>query len=156
MVFIIFSFKIFPHAVSWKHLLPKCTQMLLYDHLSCNGSPRVYCLPSCKAWLELLEYPTSSACRNIARLNRLSHTTATTLRQHCTSWRSDGSPPCLDGASHGWVPVNTHSTPALTSVRRPWMAHSLQAPQAHNNEPTTKLLQYRAFVMISLNSISSG
>ena len=30
---------------------------------------------------------------------------------HCTSWRSDGSPPCLGESSHRWVPVNTHSTP---------------------------------------------
>ena len=42
--------------------------------------------------------------------------------QHGTSWRSDVPPPCLGGASHGWVPVNTHGTPVLTSVRRPWVA----------------------------------
>ena len=30
---------------------------------------------------------------------------------HCTSWRSDGSPSCLGGSSHRWVPVNNHSTP---------------------------------------------
>ena len=64
----------------------------------------------------------------------------------CTSWRSGGSPSCLGGPSHGWVPVDTHSTPVLTSVRRLWVAHS---PQAHHepnaqtsDEPTTpKLFQ---------------
>ena len=42
--------------------------------------------------------------------------------QHGTSWRSDVPPPCLGGASHRWVPVNTHGTPVLISVRRPWVA----------------------------------
>ena len=31
-------------------------------------------------------------------------------------------PSCLGGGPHGWVPVNTHSTPVLTSVRRLWVA----------------------------------
>ena len=35
----------------------------------------------------------------------------TQATMHCTSWRSDGSPSCLGGSSHRWVPVNTHSTP---------------------------------------------
>ena len=35
----------------------------------------------------------------------------TQATMHCTSWRSDGSPSCLGGSSHWWVPVNTHSTP---------------------------------------------
>ena len=33
---------------------------------------------------------------------------------HGTIWRFDVPPPCLGGASHGWVPVNTHGTPVLT------------------------------------------
>ena len=41
--------------------------------------------------------------------------------QHGTSWRSDVPPPCLGGASHGWVPVNTHSTPVPNSVKRSWV-----------------------------------
>ena len=41
--------------------------------------------------------------------------------KHSTGWRSDVPPPCLCGASHGWVPVNTHGTPVLTSVRRLWV-----------------------------------
>ena len=30
------------------------------------------------------------------------------------------SPPCLGEGPHGWVPVDTHSTPVRTSVRRLW------------------------------------
>ena len=30
-------------------------------------------------------------------------------------------PSCLGEVSHGWVPVYTHSTPVLTSVRRLWV-----------------------------------
>ena len=37
--------------------------------------------------------------------------------KHSTSWRSDVPPPCLGGS-----PVNTHGTPVLSSVRRPWVA----------------------------------
>ena len=40
-----------------------------------------------------------------------SHRARTQATTHCTSWRSDDSPPCLGGSSHRWVPVNTHSTP---------------------------------------------
>ena len=29
---------------------------------------------------------------------------------------------CLDGGPHGWVLVDSHSTPVLTSVRRLWVA----------------------------------
>ena len=35
---------------------------------------------------------------------------------------------CLDGEPHGWVPVDTHSTPVLTSVRRLWVAYVVQEP----------------------------
>ena len=41
------------------------------------------------------------------------------------------SPPCLGEGPHGWVPVDTHSTPVLTSVRRLWVAYVLYEP----NEP---------------------
>ena len=37
------------------------------------------------------------------------------------------APPCLIESSHGWVPVNTHSTPVLPKERRLWVAH-----QQHN------------------------
>ena len=46
-----------------------------------------------------------------------------TSKHASTSWRSDGSPSCLGGSSHGWVPVKTHSTPVPTSVGRLWVAH---------------------------------
>ena len=35
---------------------------------------------------------------------------------------------CLDGGPHGWVPVDTHSTPVLTSVRRLWVAYVVYEP----------------------------
>ena len=38
------------------------------------------------------------------------------------------SPPCLGEGPHGWVPVDTHSTPVLTSVRRLWVAYVLYEP----------------------------
>ena len=38
------------------------------------------------------------------------------------------SPPCLGEGPHGWVPVDTHSTPVLTSVRRLWVANVLYEP----------------------------
>ena len=50
-----------------------------------------------------------------------------TSKHASTSWRSDGSPSCLGGSSHGWVLVKTHSTPVPTSV----LANST----THNNEP---------------------
>ena len=47
-----------------------------------------------------------------------------TSKHASTSWRSDGSPSCLGGSSHGWVRVKTtHSTPVPTSVERLWVAH---------------------------------
>ena len=70
-----------------------------------------------------------------------------TQRQHihrpCTShhntptstaraWRSDVPPLCLGGASHGWVPVNTHGILVLTSVRRLWVAQP--RPRAHASD----------------------
>ena len=39
---------------------------------------------------------------------------------------------CMGGSSHGWVPVDTHSTPVLITVRRLWLAH-LPHPHAHDN-----------------------
>ena len=39
------------------------------------------------------------------------------------------------GASHGWVPVNTHSTPVLTSVRRLWAAR--RSVTTDNQDATT-------------------
>ena len=38
------------------------------------------------------------------------------------------SPPCLGEGPHGWVPVDTHRTPVLTSVRRLWVAYVVYEP----------------------------
>ena len=46
-----------------------------------------------------------------------------TSKHASTSWRSDGSPSCLGGSSHGWVLVKTHITPVPTLVERLWVAH---------------------------------
>ena len=58
--------------------------------------------------------------------------------QHGTSWRSDVPPPCLGGAPHGWVPVNTHGTPVLTSVRRPWVAQPRSRAHASDTRRETR------------------
>ena len=50
----------------------------------------------------------------------------------CTSPRSDGSPSCLGGSSHGWVP------PVLTTVRRLWVAHARRALRRHQMSPRHK------------------
>ena len=49
---------------------------------------------------------------------------------HGTSWRSDVSPPCLGGSSHGWVPVDTNNAPVLPKGRKLWVAHSTEPAQA--------------------------
>ena len=38
-------------------------------------------------------------------------------------------PSCLGGGPHGWVPVYTHSTPVLPSVRRLWVAQATPRAQ---------------------------
>ena len=65
-----------------------------------------------------------------------SDTTAAITAQastQCKSWRTDGSPSCLGGSSHGCVPVETHSTPVPTSVGRLWVAH-----QQHTSDTTQR------------------
>ena len=46
----------------------------------------------------------------------------------CTAGALVPSPPCLGEGPHGWVPVDTHSTPVLTTVRRLWVAYVLYEP----------------------------
>ena len=61
-------------------------------------------------------------------------TRATTTAQataHGTSCRSDGSPPCLGGSSHGWVPVDSHSTPCSRKGGGCWWFTA----QKHNMSP---------------------
>ena len=53
----------------------------------------------------------------------------------CASWRSDGSPPCLGVSSHGWVPVNTHSTPVPGTPGRLWVAPSPRTLHRHQMSP---------------------
>ena len=77
-----------------------------------------------------------STKRNGSTFHRTVYDAPQHTDQHSTSWRSDVPPPCLDGASHGWVPVNTHGTPVLTSVRRPWVAQP--RPRAHASETRRK------------------
>ena len=55
-----------------------------------------------------------------------------TSKHASTSWRSDGSPSCLGGSSHGWVPVKTHRKPVPTSVGGCGL---LTCTPTHNNEP---------------------
>ena len=43
------------------------------------------------------------------------------------------SPPCLGEGPHGWVPVDTHSTPVLTSVRRLWWPMYCMSPMNQRN-----------------------
>ena len=40
------------------------------------------------------------------------------------------------GAPHGWVPVDTHSTPVRTSVRRLWVAQTTSTSRAQTSNPT--------------------
>ena len=50
-----------------------------------------------------------------------------TSKHASRSWRSDCSPSCLGGSSHGWVPVKTHCTPVPT-------CGLLTNSTTHNNE----------------------
>ena len=67
--------------------------------------------------------------RYTSLLATISHDNHRTSKHASTSWRSDGSPSCLGGSSHGWVPVKTHSTPVPTSVGRLRVAHQLHNTQ---------------------------
>ena len=53
------------------------------------------------------------------------------------SWRSGGGSTTLPWVevSHGWVPVNTHSTPVLTLVRKLWVAR--RSVTTDNQDATT-------------------
>ena len=60
---------------------------------------------------------------------------------------------CLDGEPHGWVPVDTHSTPVLTSVRRLWVAYVVQEP----NTPQEHAQPAQGIILKSMfNDISCG
>ena len=81
--------------------------------------------------------------------NNNSTTTHSRPRQHFTTSGRGGvllSPSsCLDGASYGWVPVDTHSTPVLTTVKRLWQAlpqNDTTSTAQTCDEPRTKLSQH--------------
>ena len=74
----------------------------------------------CLALLFGLLFRNTSFCATISHDNN--HRTS---KHASMSWRSDGSPLCLGGSSHGWVPVKSHSTPVPTSMVRLWVAHQL-------------------------------
>ena len=49
------------------------------------------------------------------------------------------------GASHGWVPVDTHSTPVPSSEERLWVArHSNTAP--NKMSPNSDMVAFNAFL----------
>ena len=50
-------------------------------------------------------------------------------------------PPCLGGASHGWVPVDTLSAPVLLKGTTLWVAHSTAT--------TLKLLQHGSGALVT-------
>ena len=81
-----------------------------------------------------------SAKRNGSTFSQTLHDAPLHTDQHSTSWRLDVPPPYLGGASHGWVPVNTHGTPVLTSVRRLWVVQ----PRPHAHASDTRRKTHRA------------
>ena len=72
---------------------------------------------------EIRQHRSRRSVRYTSLTTTISHDNHRTSKHASTSWRSDGSPPCLGGSSHGWVPVKTPSTPVPTSVERLWVAH---------------------------------
>ena len=66
-------------------------------------------------------------------------TTCTTTPEPALTYVRAGAlvppPPCLVEVPHGWVQVNTHSTPVLTSVRRLWVARWTETTK--DRYPTT-------------------
>ena len=82
------------------------------------GEPTLFFghIPGRRAQRAVKEQPThTSMCNNM-------YANTNSVRK---SWRSDVPPhPAWRGASHGWVPVVTHSTPVPTPVGRLWVARN--------------------------------
>ena len=82
------------------------------------------------------------------------------IRKHAsTSWRSDGSPSCLGGSSHGWVLVTIHSTPVHTSMGRLWVAHrhrNTTTMSQKRNTMTTRRLGRKLQAEASLHRKEDG
>ena len=73
------------------------------------------------------------SCRSTAQKS-MSPRNRSTSSSVCKAGALVPSPPCLGEGPHGWVPVDTHSTPVLTSVRRLWVAYVVfepNTPQEH-------------------------
>ena len=81
------------------------------------------------ALLSILFFFTMCEIHKPNYLNQHDNNNHRTSKHASKSWRSDGSPSCLAGSSHGWVAVKTHSTPVPTSVERLWVAHQLHNTQ---------------------------
>ena len=81
-----------------------------------------------------------------------------TSKHASKSWRSGGSPSCLGGSSHGWVPVKTHSTPVPTSVGRLGCSlapqHTPMSPRKRNTITTVcqniHVLHFSIFVILNI------
>ena len=62
-------------------------------------------------------------------------------------------PPCMGGVTHGWVPVDTHTTPVLPKGRRLWVAHSIEA---HTKITSTPYHRQRRRVAFCFHANHSG
>ena len=60
-----------------------------------------------------------------------------------TSWLWCLHHPAWMGASHGWVPVHTHSTPVPTTVGRPWRAQNHTSPILPTSPAWQRSLRYQ-------------
>ena len=86
---------------------------------------------SISVWRGVLENSTFPTPHSpLTRPPRSKTTTQAHATTQSTCWRSDGSPSCLSGSSHGWVPHNTHSTTVLGTPGRLWVA---QQDYPHSN-----------------------
>ena len=82
-------------------------------------------------------WQTSKVCGKITTTNKHANNHANNAH---TSWLCCLHHPAWMEASHGWVPVDTHSTPVPTTVGRPWGAQNhtspiLPTPPAWQAEP---------------------
>ena len=76
--------------------------------------------------------------------------TSTDVRK---SWRSGTSTTAWVEVPHVWVPVNTHSTPVLTSVRRLWVAPYTETTEdcdTTTDEPDTLHKTYESRMVAEL------
>ena len=84
-------------------LLGYCWQLCASVHYVIANVPHVMQLLSIDTFCSAGE----PDCNATIRHDNSNHSTTNT---QCKSWRS---PSCLGGSSHGWVPVENHSTPGV-------------------------------------------